>query len=431
MEKYQLAYGSGHIDITLPAAGKIQLVEGRSTPPVTDVAAAVREALAAPIGTPPLKDVFAAGDKVAIVASDLTRGWLRHDQFLPVLLDELNAAGVADKDITLVVALGAHRRHTAAENAAVYGEAVVRRIRIEQSYAEDEADFVNLGTTSRGVPVNINRHVMAADKVLLTGGIVYHSMAGFAGGRKGLIPGVASYATIQANHRYCLAAAVGEGISPTAGCGSLAGNHMHEDQLEIAAMVNPAFLFNVILSPDGGFARFVAGHWQKAWEAGCRLVADIYGVPIGEKTDLVIASAGGYPKDMNFYQASKATENALAACKEDGVLIALLECRDIGDPPDFSGWFDIPSLYERELALRQRFTVPGYVALKVGLEARRTPHIIVTLPENKAFFDKVGMTAVTTFAEALALAEQKLGRSGYSVTVLPHAANTAPLLAAT
>jgi nickel-dependent lactate racemase len=431
MEKYQLAFGKSHIDITLPAAGRINVVEGRPTPPVTDVPAAVRAALAAPIGTHSFKQVFVAGDKVTIVASDLTRGWLRHDQFLPVLLDELNTAGVSDEDITLVVALGAHRRHTPAENAAVYGEDVARRIRIEQSYAEDEADFVHLGTTSRGVPVNINRHVMAADKVLLTGGIVYHPMAGFAGGRKGIIPGVSSYATIQANHRYCLAPTVGDGISPTAGCGSTDGNPMHEDQMEIAAMVNPAFLFNVILSPDGGFARFVAGHWQRAWEAGCRLVAEIYGVPIGEKADLVIASAGGYPKDMNFYQASKATENALAACKEDGVLIAFLECPDIEDPADFSGWFDITSLYERELALRQRFTVPGYVALKVGLEARRTPHIIVTLPENKAFFAKVGMTAVTTFAEALALAEQKLGRSGYSVTILPHAANTAPLLAAT
>lgn len=431
MKTYEFALGSGHVDITLPAASRIQLVEGRPTPPVADVAAAVREALATPIGTPPFKEIFDAGDKVAIVASDLTRGWLRHEQFLPVLLDELNALGIPDKDITLVVALGAHRRHTPAENTAVYGDAVVSRIRIEQSFAEDEADFVHLGTTTRGVPVNISRHVTTADKVIITGGIVYHPMAGFAGGRKAIIPGVSSYATIQANHSYCLAPSVGEGISPTAGCGSLAGNHMHEDQMEIADMVSPAFLLNAILSPDGGFARFVAGHWREAWEAGCSLVADIYGVPIGEKTDLVIASAGGYPKDMNFYQASKATENALAACKEDGVLIAFLECRNIEEPPDFSDWFDIPSLYERELALRQRFTVPGYVALKVGLEARRTPHIIVTMPENKAFFAKVGMTAVTTFAEALALAEEKLGRSGYSVTLLPHAANTAPLLAAT
>jgi nickel-dependent lactate racemase len=156
-------------------------------------------------------------------------------------------------------------------------------------------------------------------------------------------------------------------------------------------------------------------------------VAGVYGVPIGERTDLVITSAGGYPKDVNFYQATKATENALAACKPDGIIIAALECRAIGDPPDFSGWFDIVSLHERELALRERFTVPGFVALKTGLAARRIRHIIVTLPENRAFIEKAGMTAATTLAEAIALAEARLGGRDYTVTVMPHAAATLPL----
>ncbi|MDF2930013.1 MAG: hypothetical protein K0Q75_2251, partial [Anaerospora sp.] len=151
---------------------------------------AVREALANPIGTLPLNQTVQSGDKVVIVASDITRAWIRHDLFLPVLLDELNSAGIPDSDISLVVALGAHRYHTEAENSAVYGSEVVNRIRILQSCAMTTEDFVYLGTTSRGVRCELNKHVVNADKVILTGGIVYHLMAGFGGGRKAIMPGV-------------------------------------------------------------------------------------------------------------------------------------------------------------------------------------------------------------------------------------------------
>jgi len=427
MQEFKLGFGDGFLSVNLPAARKVQVVEGKSTSPVADVPAAVRQALRQPTGTPPLQEIVASGDKVAIIVSDYTRSWLHYERFLPLIFDELNIAGIPDENITLVVALGAHRRHSDAENTAVYGPEAVSRVSILQSYACDEADFAYVGTTSRGVAAHIHRQVLAADKVILTGGIGYHPMAGFAGGRKSIIPGVASYSTIQANHRFCLHGQVGRGINPDCGCGKLLGNPMHEDQMEIAAMVNPAFLFNAILTPHGEVVRFVSGHWQTAWEEGCRSVAELYGVPISEKTDLVIASAGGFPKDINFYQGTKAIENAVAACKPDGVIIALLECRNIFDPPDFSGWFDIASLTEREMALRGGFTVPGYVALKNGLDAARMPQIIVTLPENRAFVEKAGMTAVTSFAEALALAEAQIKRSEYTVTVMPEAANTLPL----
>jgi nickel-dependent lactate racemase len=426
MTTIALAYGQGTITAELPAGSKVQVVDGRPTPPVADVATAVRQALACPIGGRPLRETVAAGDTVAVVVSDMTRS-LHQDLFLPVLLDEINAAGVPDRDISLVVALGAHRRHTPEENVATYGREVTDRVRIVQSCAKDEDGFEYVGTTTRGVAAKLSRHVTAADKVILTGGIAYHSMAGFAGGRKSVLPGVASYDTIQANHRFCLSDTLGDGVNTLCDCGLLAGNPLHEDQMEIAEMLAPAFLVNAISAPDGGFAGFVAGHWREAWEEGCRQVAAIYGVPVRERTDLVIASAGGFPKDVNFYQATKATENAVAACKEGGIVIAALECRDIGEPPEFSGWYDIASLRERELALRERFTVPGFVALKNGLSARRIRHIIVTLPENRAFIEKAGMTPAATLPEAIALAEPWLGGRDYTVTVMPHAAATLPL----
>lgn len=428
LKEFALGFGSEEITVALPENQIINVVEGKHADAVTDVAAAVKEALNHPIDSPPLKEVIQPGDTVAVIASDITRLWIKHDQFLPTLLNELNAAGVPDTNIKLVVALGAHRHHTHEENIQVYGKEVVERIQIVQSYAPAEEDFVYVGTTTRGVKTSLHKDVVAADKVILTGGIVYHLMAGFGGGRKAVMPGVSGYATIQGNHSFCLHDVIGQGVSPHCISGKLEGNNMHEDMTEMAAMLKPAFLLNAVFTPEGKFARFVAGHWYNAWLEGCRTVESIFGVPVNGKADLVIASAGGFPKDINLYQGSKTIDNAFMAVKEDGVIILLLECRDIMEPPDFSGWFNYESLYDREVALREGFTVPGFIAVKCGLMAKQVPHIVITKAENKAFVEKAGMIAVTTMEEALAIAEEKLKRKDYTITVMAHAANTVPLV---
>lgn len=425
---YTFALGETQQSIELPEEQIINIVEGNSFEPISDIEKAVKEALTNPIGTPPLKEVVCPGDKVVIVASDITRNWIRHDLFLPVLLDELNSAGVPDSNIKLIVALGSHRQHTAAENLQVYGQRVVDRITISQSYAPNQEDFSHIGTTSRGTEAYINKEVLAADKVILTGGIVYHLMAGFGGGRKSVMPGISGYNTIQRNHSYCLSKEIGQGANEYCDSGNLKNNPMHEDITEIAAMLKPDFLLNAVFTPDGRFARFVAGHWYEAWLSGCKTVEQILGVPISAKADLVIASAGGFPKDINLYQGTKTLDNASKAVKDDGVLIVLLECRDIMEPPDFSHWFTYESLYDREMALRKEFTVPGFISLKAGMIAKKNPLIFVSLPKNKDFIEKVGMIAVTTLSEALAKAEEILGRKDYTITLMGHAANTVPLL---
>jgi nickel-dependent lactate racemase len=250
-KEFVLGFGNRELKVALPAERVVQVVEGKQVAPVADVAAAVKEALNKPIGTPALKQVVAKGDKVAIIVSDVTRSWIRYDLFLPTLLDELNVAGVPDSDIYLVVGLGAHRYHTDAENVAVYGQQVTKRVAIYQSHAQKSEDFAYVGTTTRGVKTYINKQVIAADKVILTGGIVYHLMGGFGGGRKSIMPGVSGYDTIQSNHSFCLHDVVGQGISPHCVSGKLQGNNMHEDMTEMAAMVNPAFLLNAVLTRRG------------------------------------------------------------------------------------------------------------------------------------------------------------------------------------
>jgi lactate racemase len=422
-----LAFGDSQRAITIPEDSIVDLVAGKQVAAIADIPSAARVALHSPIGSPPLSVVVKPGDKIVIVASDMTRMWIRYDLFLPTLLDELNAAGIPDCDITLVVALGAHRRHTAAENTLTYGPDVVQRIRIVQSYALEAEHFVSLGKTSRGVEIKINRYVAAADKVILTGGISYHSMAGFSGGRKALLPGVSAYDSIQSNHRLCLHSEPGKGLNPNCASGSLLDNEMHQDMMEIAQAINPDFLLNAVYTPEGGFAAFVAGHWQEAWQEGCEIVRKMYEAPLSGKADLVITSAGGFPNDINFYQASKAVENASMAVRDGGVLIAAMECRDIEDPPDFSQWFDLQSLYDRETVLRENFTVPGFVALKSGLIAREFSVIIVSLPQNRDFLEKAGMIVADNMEEALELSRKILGTPNPKTTILLYGANTLPV----
>ncbi len=429
MAKIELGYGEQKILCEIADSRLIAVVEGKDYPPVHDVKQAFMEAIEQPIGTLPLKDIIVGGDKVAIVVSDITRAWIHYEQFLPLLFDQLNDFGVPDRDIFLMVALGAHRQHTPEENNFVYGAEAVRRVAIYQNDAYQPDDFVYQGTTSRGVKTYHNKRVVEADKVILTGGIVYHLMAGFGAGRKAVIPGISGYDTIQGNHFFCLNETVGKGLNPECYNGNL-HSAMAQDMMEMAAMLNPAFLLNVVMNAEGKLARFVGGHYVQAWESGCQTVEDIFGVPVAAKADLVIASGGGYPKDINLYQATKATENAVMACKEGGVIIALLECRNISEPPDFSGWFKYKSLYEREMVLRKGFTVPGFIALKTGISANRMTHIIVTLPENRAFIENAGFTFAASLAEAIVLAEAKLGCKDYQVIIMPHAANTMPVIEA-
>ncbi|MDR3565383.1 MAG: nickel-dependent lactate racemase [Negativicutes bacterium] len=425
---FEFGLGDEKLKLALPEQQIIHEIEGRPYAPVSDVAAAVKEALHNPIGTPPLPEVVKPGDKVAIIVSDITRAWIKFDHFLPVLLDELNAAGIPDSDMFIVIGLGAHRAHIADEDVLVCGQNVCHRVPIYQHDCHDQENLVYTGTTSRGVKCYINRRVAEADKVILTGGIVYHLMSGFGAGRKAIMPGVSAFTSIQGNHLYCMNKEIGKGLNPNSTSGKLEGNEMHEDMSEVAALANPDFLLNAVFTPEGKFAKFFAGHWYKAWEAGTKLVEQIYGIPIKAKADLVIASAGGFPKDINLYQGAKTIDNAYLAVKPGGVIICFLECRDIYEPPEFSGWFKHKDMLELELAVRNHFTVPGFVACKISLIARENTLIFVTKPENADFIRSIGMIPVTTAEEAYAIAKEKLGRDDYTITVMPHAANTVPLL---
>ena len=428
MKKYQFGFGAGSMELSLPSERILYDIKGTAVEAIDDVPSAVRQALRNPIGAAPLAQTVQAGDKVVITVGDITRAWIKHDQFLPTVLDELNTAGVPDTDISIVVTLGAHRPHTPAEDIAVCGGETCHRVKVYQHDSHDEANLVQLGTTSGGVPIIINRRVAEADKVILTSGISYHLMAGFGGGRKAIMPGVSAYESIQGNHTFCLHKEIGKGLNANSVSGKLDGNEMHDDMKQHAAALNPAFLLNAVFTPQGKFARFFAGHWYDAWEAGCKEVERIYGIPIAKQADLTLASAGGFPRDINLYQGSKTIDNAFAATRPGGVAICFLECRDIKEPPDFSDWFKYTDKYDREIALRAGFTVPGFIALKFAYIAEAISLIIVTQPENAEFVSNAGLIPAFSAEEAMKIAREKLDTEDFSITVMTEAGTTVPLL---
>jgi nickel-dependent lactate racemase len=223
----------------------------------------------------------------------------------------------------------------------------------------EAADLVTLGTTSRGTKVRLSPLVVDR-KVILICGTVHHLMSGFGGGRKSILPGVSSQETISQNHIHSLDPGAPRS-NPLIGMGILKGNPVHEDMVEAAQLVNPAFSINLVVGSHQELCALYCGHWLHAWEESCRTVHQFFGLPIAKKADVVIASCGGYPKDINLYQAVKTLLNASQALKDGGTLVFLAECREGGGTPAFFDW--IKPLREGRLdeALRAGFTISGYI----------------------------------------------------------------------
>ena len=432
MKKYQLPYGNGFQEVTLPEEKVLYDIHGNKADVLEDITAATLAAVRCPIASQPLQKVVRKGDKVAVIVSDVTR-LVRTAEFLPVIISEINAAGVPDEDITIIVATGTHRAHTHDEDIAVCGKDIVKRIKIHQHDSRNNEELTDLGVTSFGTPILIDSYVAEADKVIITGAVSLHPMAGFGGGRKAVIPGVSGHATIMHNHAIALAPKVGDGCNPLCETGLLEGNPLHEDMVEVTKKLDPAFLVNMVFTPEGKLHEVVAGHWYKAWEKGCKDLVAMAGVPIKELADVVFASAGGSPKDMNLYQSCKAHMNAVFAVKKGGIMILTLECPDIKEPAIFTDWFSKSDVLQFEKDVRADFSIPAFVAFKTRCIVNSLTTYLVTKPENFEFVRQTGQIPVASLEEAWLLTQQELAKQGkddYKITIMGHASATMPVLEA-
>ncbi len=420
MAKFELKYGQHCLTIDIPAAASLQLPDL----PVADAGHLIAEALAAPIGSLQLEQIVQPGESVAIVTSDITR-YTGSEHYLPLLVSELEAAGIARSAMTVVVALGIHRRQTAAEHVRILGP-LAGQIRIVDHDCDNPQELVDLGTTPDGLPVEINRTVMEADRVIVTGTIGIHYFAGFGGGRKGLVPGVASRRTCMATHFKVFNPPEVGGKQPLAIPAVLTGNPVHAAILTAARKVKPDFLLNTVLTPDKRIAGVFCGDLEQAHLSGCEFARRLYSVELDRAADLAVISCGGAPKDINFIQAHKALDYGVRTLNPGGTAILLAECPDGFGNPTFFDWFRYQDLDEFEVALRRDYQINGQTA-HATLDKARRYRIILVSSFSMEQTETMGMEKADSLESALEMALQGLPEDPH-ITVIPDGGTLFPVL---
>ena len=375
----------------------------------------VVRALESPIGTGRLSEIIKPGEKVAIITSDITRP-MPSKIVLPPLLDELALAGVKDGDIVVVFALGSHRKHTEDEKRYLVGEDVYSRIRCVDS-APDRC--IMLGTTSSGTPVEIFDVVAQADRVICLGNIEYHYFAGYSGGAKAIMPGVSTRAAIQANHSAM--------VKDEARAGAINDNPVRQDIEEVVRFLPIDFILNVVLDENKTIIKAVAGHHRDAHREGCRFLDSLYKVTIPAKADIVITTPGGFPKDINLYQAQKALDNAKHAVRDGGIIILLAACTEGYGESVFERWINTSTSPDDLVTkIRENFELGGHKAAAIALVEKKARVFIVSdMPREMS--KRLYMEPFDSMDAALSNAFSALGDDA-CVLLMPHGGSTLPVV---
>lgn len=417
-KSFTYKYGRAKMTFELPSEQILTEVHIQDFPKIENLETAVLEAIRQPIGSKPLREIVQPGQTVAFICNDPTRVANTH-LFLPILVKELNDNGIPDQAMRIVFALGTHRLMSHDEMVEAVGADLASRLTMYNSDCQDSAQFDYFGETSFGTPVYLNKYITEVDHVICTGSIVHHFFSGFGGGRKAVLPGVAAYETIRKNHSLML--------DPNAILGKLDGNPVYEDQVEGAKLYPPSFLINVVLDEQKNFLKIFAGDFIAAHLEACKFVDQVYGVPVPELADIIIASCGGYPKDINIYQLQKTMDNAWCAVKPGGVVIILGECEEGSGSKTYEDtMLKFPSPEAVEANLRQNFQIGAHKAYAVTRLMKRADFILVSALD-KQLAKQLLFTAVDSVDEALELAKAKVGNQP-KITLMPQGSLTVPLV---
>ena len=411
-----IPYGKTEVCARIPTRNFLGYIEPKEKKGVTDPRAEIERALNQPIGTQPLKEIAKAGNKVAIVVDDATRATPSHLMVVP-LLDELNKAGVTDQDITVIFGCGAHRAVTPQEAEKLIGKEALERVKtISHDYKAEDQVF--LGETSHETKVNINKVFAEADVKVLAGDINLHYYAGYGGGRKGVLPAIASAETIQQNHSLL--------VSSKATTGVLEGNPVHEDMLEGAKLAKVDFILNIVTNSKNELVQAFAGDVEQAFLEGTKLVDEMYKVSIEQRANIVVVSAGGYPHDINLYQATKGLQNALEAVKRRGVIILVAECPEGHGNEAFAEWMEkYPDLKRLEREVRRHFVLGGHKAYFISKALQKATIILVSVMPDCYAVNTFKMRTSSAMNDAMRDAFEIAGKNA-KVYVMPHGSDTLP-----
>lgn len=412
--EFELGFGNTVQKVSVPDGNLLGVLTPNEVKRELCGEAEVRRAMAAPIGTARLRNIVKPGEKIAIITSDITRPVPTY-KIMPAVLDELYAAGVKREDITLVFALGSHRKHTEEERAHLAGARAYSEIRCIDG---DTGDVVHMGVTTRGTPVDIVRTVAEADRRICIGNIEYHYFAGYSGGAKAIMPGVSTRGAIQSNHSRM--------VEETSCAGNLDTNSVRQDMEEtVREFCHVDFIVNVVLDEHKEIIRAVCGDVVEAHREGCRFLDKLYLKELPERADIVIVSQGGAPKDLNLYQTQKALDNAKHAVKKGGTIILIGSCREGLGEAVFKSWMeeapDAHSLIER---VRTDFQLGGHKAAAIAMVLENAEIYLVSEMPDEQVRDCFLIPAKSA-QEALNEALARHG-SGATVLIMPYGGSTLP-----
>jgi nickel-dependent lactate racemase len=410
-----LPFGHSNLSVEIPSYNLLGICTPREDSEEVDETVLLAGALAYPVGTPPLREVARSGQKVVIVTSDLTRP-CPSERLLPPVLEELARAGIAAADVIIVIALGLHRPMTASELEAAVGADVYGRVQVVNHAPENT---IRLGITSAGTPVEIFCPVVEADLLVCLGNLEFHYFAGYSGGAKAILPGCASRATLNANHAMM--------VHPDASAGRLEDNPVRLDIEEGADMVGIDFILNVLVDGHHRISGAVAGHVKEAHRRGCELVAQRGTVEIPQQADIVLVSAGGYPSDLNLYQAQKALDNAAHAVREGGIIIWVAECSEGLGNQIFETWLlDADSPEDILDRIQREFVLGGHkAAAMAAVMQQATIYLVSSLPDK--LVRDCGLVPFASLDMALGAAFAKVGQAGQMIA-LPQGCSVMPVV---
>jgi nickel-dependent lactate racemase len=318
-----LSYGRGHLPLRLPEGARVTAIRKRTLPKIADPARAVREAMMQPVGSASLDKLASGRGSACILICDITRP-VPNKLFLRPMIETLLASGIPQDRITVLVATGLHRPNLGEELAELVGDPwVLENIRVENHYARNEDDHVDLGiTATRGTPIKLNRRFVEADLRIATGLVEPHFMAGWSGGRKVIAPGVAHHTTIRTFH----SARFME--DPLAVQCNLIGNPLHEEQLEIVRRVGEVYALNTVLDEERNLVFVSFGEIIASHQAAVDFVSGATHVPVARKFKTVVTSSAGYPLDKTYYQTVKCMVTPIDILEPGGTLIVASECSE-------------------------------------------------------------------------------------------------------
>ena len=410
--RIKLKYGKETIGVDVPSSKLVGIYEPRLQNGIRRIEEEIKRALYHPLGSEELKDMAKLGDKVAIVIDDITRP-LPSPEILPPLISELTLWGIKEEDIIIIIATGLHRKLTKQEINRLVGKEVVDRVKVINHDPYSKENLVYLGRTSRGSEIYINKTFIEADLKILVGDIEYHQFFGYGGGAKSIHPGIADAESIRHIHSQL--------DSPGARAGILKGNPIQEELKEVIQMIKPDFVFNVVLNSERGVVRAFAGDVVEAFYQGTKLVDEMYKIKIPQRADTVIASCGGFPRDINLYQSQKAIESAKKAVKQGGRIILFAPCQEGWGSKIFQEWMKKAKNPEEIIErIKEKFIMGAHKAFLFAKEIQWAKVYLYSEMDTSQVEDAF-LYPLSNLREV-----DKLLEEAEEIIVLPHATTTLP-----